>query len=415
MAGVAKLFELWVDDEASFCENAEAPGSNTGWDRRLPVLSYTITTQQERIRDGGLVSRMNDEELSHLGPREATLEFTTHLIGHLTTTAGALTQTWAQDLLSDGLGGGQTAFSGTTVSAASSGSSVTFTSTSSLAAGDIVAIGAKGDGRFDGQPAVISTVASPCTFLTAGPGTPNNGDVIYATQLAYHDESTAHTLTTKRFMCGFTSSPTTGAQYQLMGCQLAGVVDTYPLSSNALPTRTWTYRAAYWQRNAETIPSSSLTLESQHTAPCAGGSMFFAATGTATRTTATPAELSLSLELGLEPIYGPGGAGTYQQIVGWVRSGCKPTLNMSIPFTTAQETLFDTANSAYVYRHLLFAANALDGRRHGFYMPRAFHVGNRPSQPTMVNGQLYVNVTLVGRESTVTTTEKTKSAIRFFG
>jgi hypothetical protein len=410
MAGVARLFELWCDDEVSFCENAESPSSNSSWERRLPCLSYTITTSQERIRDGGLVSRMNDEELSHLGPREATLEFTTYIPGHLTTTAGSLTETWAQQLLGDGLGGAQTSFAGTTVSAATSATSITFTSTSNLAAGDIVRVGVKGDGGGDGQAAVIGSVAAPVTLLTALPAEPADAAVIYATQLAHHDESTAHTLTTKRWMCGFTSSPTTGAQYQLMGAQLAGFVDTYPLSSNALPTRTWTY----WQRNAETIPSSSLSLEAQYAAPCSGGSMFLQATGTTTRATVTPAEMTLTVDLGLEPIYGPGGAGTYQNIIGWVRSACKPTLNMSIPFTTAQETLFDAANQSYVYRHILFTANAIDGRSIGWYMPRAFHVGNRPSQPVMVNNQLYTNVTLVGRESTTTTTERTRSAIRFF-
>lgn len=415
MAAPYRLLELQYSAESSFAEFAEAPGSAT-FSNRIPCKSYTLTTSQERIRDGGLVARMNAESLSMLGPRSAELSFTVNWCGHFTTTAGALTQTWQQDLLSDGLGGGSTAFGGTTVSAASSGSSVTFTSTASLAAGMIVRVGAKGDAKGDGQPAVVGSVASPVTFLTALPGTPASPDVIYASQVAYHDESVAAggTLGSKRFLCGWATSPTAGAQYTLMGGQLASIAINLPVGQNAVPELTFTYRFAYWARSAVTIPSSSLSLENNYTGPIVGNQVFYGATGTATSATVQAAQVNLTIDLGLEPIYGGTLAGSYQQVGGWQRTMCKPSLSMMVPWQTAQETLFDTANSSYTHRQILWNSNTLDGRCVGFYMPRAFHVGNRPSQPVEINSQLYTPINLVGVDSTVTTSELTLSAVRLF-
>lgn len=413
MAAPSNLMELQYSAESSFCENAESPSSNT-WTNRIPCKSYTLTTNQERIRDGGIVSRMGDENISHIGPREATLEFTANWIGHQGVTTGALTQTYLQDLLSDGLGGGSVATVGTTLSAATTASSMTFTSTTGLAVGAIVRVGAKGDAKGDGQPGVIGTVGTPVTLLTALPATPANTDVVYAAQVAYHDESVAQTLGTKRFLVGFLSSPTTGAQYHLMGGQLAGIRITTPVGQNAIPEITLTYRFAYWARSAVTIPSTALSLESHYASPIMGGSVFIQNFGTATRATITPSTMDLTIDLGLEPIVGPTGNGTYQQISGWARTMIKPTLSMLVPYTTAWETLFDTSNSSYTYQHILFGSNTIDGRSVGFYMPRCFQVGNRPSAPTSSNNQLYVPITFVGRESTTTTNELTRSAIRLY-
>lgn len=413
MAAPYKLMEIQYSTETLFAENAESPASNT-WQKRIPCTSYTLTTSQERIRDGGLLARMNDESLSHMGPREAQLEITALLPGHMTTTAGALTESWIQSLLKNGLGGGLTAASGTTVSGATTPSSVTFTSNAGWVAGCIGRIGAKGDARGNGQAFVVGTVAAPMTFLTAVDATPNNADVVYGTQLAYHDESVAQTLTTMRFLVGYASSPTTGGQYHLMGGQLTGIRLTFPLNANAMPEITLTYRFAYWARSAVTIPSSSLSLENMYAGPVSGGSFFVQSTGTVTRALQQPAQMDLQVELGTEPIYGPGGAGSYQQIVGWARTGVKPTLTFAVPFTTSWETWWETVNTSIVKRHILFTSNPFDGRCFGFYLPNVFPVGQKPSQPIEVNGQLYVNIMVVGAEGPTTTTELTRSAVRIF-
>jgi len=414
MAAPYRLLELQYSSEASFCENAESPASNT-WSKRIPIKSYTLTTTQERIRDGGLLSRMNDESLSHLGPREAECEFTTYWPGHLTAPTGALTETWAQDLLSEGLGGGSIAQNGTTVSVGSTTTAWTVASGTTWDTGSIGRVGVKGDGRGDGQAFILSSTASNSfTSLVALAGAPASPDVVYGAQVAYHDENVALTgMTTFRFLVGYSSSPTTGAQYHLMGGQLAGV--SFSIPTGGMPEITWRWRFAYWARSAVTIPSSSLSLLNDFHAPVLAGSMFIQDVGTATRATITPAEMTLTLNLGLEPVVGPGGVGSYQYIVGWQRTLCKPTLRVSIPWTTAYETWFDTSNASFVFKHILFTANpSTDGRSVGFYMPRVFPVGNRPSAPVEVNGQLYVPVTFEGREGPTTTTHLTRSAIRFF-
>ena len=411
MAAPYKLFELWCANESAFGEFGETPGSAT-WSKRISPISYSLNLQQERIVNGELLARSSDQNLSHIGPRACSLEFTMYLGGHNTTTAGALTATALEDLLSRGLGGGNTAATGTTVSAASSGSSVTFTATTGWAAGQIGRIGNKQDARANGQAFVMGTVGAPCTFLTAVPATPANPDVIYATQQVYHDESLLTSLSTLRFMCGYSSSPTTGAQYMIFGCQLASLTLNFPLGG--LPTVTFRYTGAYWQRSANTIPSVSLTLENNFVAPSTGGSMFIQDVGTATNATITPANLTLNVDLGLEPVVGPGGVGTYQSIVGWARTMCTPTLTVQIPWSTTYETWFDVANQSFIYKHILFTANAVDGRSVGFYLPRVSPVGNRPSQVVEVSGQLYVPVVFRGREGTVTTNELTRSAVRIF-
>lgn len=409
MAGITRLFELWTAREVAFCENAESPNTNT-WDERIPTLSYKFTPTAERIPDGGLRSRMNEESYSHPGVRSWTLEIEFYLAGHLTTTAGALTQTWLQKLLSDALGGSNVAAVGTTLSGATTASSFTLTATTGWAAGQIGWMGAKGDGKGDGQAFVVNAVGPPTTSLVALPATPASPDVVYAGMQVYHDESTAQTLTSRRFMCGYSSTPTAGAQFQALGGQLSALQITWAFGD--LPRCKATFVGAYWQRNAVTIPSVALTLKDQFCAPTAAGSLCIQDVGTATRNVVTASKLDLQLDIGLEPIPGPGGNGKLQNITGWVRSKCQPTVTVTMPWTTAYETWFDTANSALVSKHMLWNANTWDGRRSAAYFPDMFPIGPRPSFPVDSNNQTYVPVMFRGRDGTVTTNELTRSAFR---
>ena len=100
------LRELHVKTESAFTENAASVSSNT-YTARVPVLSIdSPQPEHPRIDNGALLSRQNDSEPGLLGVRSAVLEFSALWGGHCTTTVGALSETWLQDLLSDGLGGG---------------------------------------------------------------------------------------------------------------------------------------------------------------------------------------------------------------------------------------------------------------------------------------------------------------------
>ena len=405
--GVFKLSQVGFNTEASFAENAESPSSNT-FGTIIPVNSFTPTLEQERIRDGAFQARSNVEALGHLGPRSASLEITVYWIGHQTTAAGALSATWLQNLLGYGLGGASSAQVGAATTGAGSATSLV-TSNATFVRGGIVRLGVKGDARGDGQPGAIASVSGgTATMLTAFGAASNGTDAVYATQLAYPDESTLASLTTLRFLV---SHATTGAQYHLMGGQLAGISFNLPIGG--LPSITLRYTFAYWQRAATTFPSAT-ALSSDYCAPVTGGSLYYQSVGTTTRATLTPSSVNFSVDVGLAPIPGPGGAGTYQSITGWVRTMSKPRLTMTCPWATAPETLFDLANGSYTNKHILFSTNAVDGRAVGFYMPNAFQVGNRPSAAVNENEQDYQTLDFVGTDGTDTTTELTKSAFRLW-
>lgn len=409
MAAVARLFELLSNVEGSFCENATSPGSNT-FDTKMPVLDYTFTPVQERIPDMGRRGRMNDEGLSNIGVKSWTLEVETYLIGHLTTSAASLTQTWQHKMLANGFGGTNITVDGTTVSAATTGSSVTFTANTDWLAGMIGWCGAKGDGRGDGQAFTVNTVASPMTFLTALPGTPSAADVIYAGQQFYHDESVAYSLSSYRFQCGYSSTPTSGAQFQALGGQLAAIAFKFPFGD--LPRVRFTYHGADWYQVAATTPNTSLAIKDQFCAPTASGRFFINDYGTATAAVEVPAELELSIDMGLEPVIGPGGNGIYQNIVGWVRSKAQPSLMVKIPFKTAYQTWWETANQTIAFKHIGFNANIVDGRRVAFYMPKVFPIGPKPIFPTVVNNQTYIQLMFRGTDDLAGSTELQKSAFR---
>jgi hypothetical protein len=398
--------------EGSFCENAESPSSNT-WTDILYCKSANLTIDQDRIRDQSYQPRMNLENLSNRGPRSASLELTLNLFGHQTTTAGALVPNTLWTLLHDGLGNGSTAGSGTTLSAATSATSFTFTSTSGWAAGMLARMGSKGDGKGDGQAFVIGTVGSPVTTITALPATPANGDVVYGMPIAYHDESSSSSLTTYRFAV---MHATTGAQYHLMGGQLAGV--KLNIQPGVIPEITLSYKFAYWQRQSTTFPNTSITPTANYSAPSTGGSFFIqdwaSGSPTSTRNTESVGSVEIALDMGLEPVNSPGGNGTYQIITAWQRTKAQPTITFQLPWKTAYETWWDTSNTATdpPYKHILYTLNTVDGRAVLIYMPRVFPIGNRPSGVVEMNKQNYVKVMGLGTESTVTTNEVTRSAIR---
>jgi hypothetical protein len=401
MPNIFALQEIAVADESGFAPNT------TTWTTRFPTLEPPqVSLNQTRITDTSLRSRMNEESLSHIGAQDCSISFKTYNSGHGTATTGALSATWQYNLLKDGLGGGSATQVGGTVNVATSATQFSTTGVTT-ATGSIIRVGAKGDGRADGQAAVVN-VAATATMLTALPATPQAADVIYATLMAYHDESVSQTLTTKRFLV---SHIDTGAQYALHGCQLANVSFEYPIGG--MPTITWTYQGAWWQRVADTTPSAR-SLEAHNCAPIAGGRMFKQTFGTATAAVLEPASVSLSLDMGLQPKPGPGGVSNYQSIIGWSRSMVKPSLTVQVPWSTAYETTWLLANASYTYEHILFNFHGADTTNGGFYLPRVFQKGQRPSYPVEVNGQNYVSVTYQGTESTTTTNELTRSAIRFF-
>lgn len=396
--------EILEEDEASFCVNAESIGSLT-YDKRLPVKEATFEPIQERIPDAALQNRQNERRPGYLGVRECKVTLTFPWYGHNTAATGALTETVLHELLSDGLGGSDlTGVGGAVGATGPTAVSLGTNHTGTLTRGSVVVVGAKGDARGDGQAAVLDDQATAGDLLTALPAAVAAADVIYATQVQYPTESLS---VTKRFLIGWDD---TGAQYHALGCQLETLTLNIPIGGE--PEIILGYRGAYWDQGAVTVPSGTAQ-ETSNWAPVAGGSMFLQTVGTTTRATITPASLALTVELGLVPNMGPGGAGTYQHITGWERTMAKPSLEITVPWSTTYQTLFRTDGSNTTHKHVLFGFNPTPGRVAGFYLPRVSVEGSHPSF-TDNDGLLYQAVTLQGREGTDTTNDLTRSAFRTF-
>ena len=414
MATPYLLQELLFNTEASFAVNAMSPTSNT-YATRIPCIGPpTVTLDQDRIRDGGIQSRSNEEAIGHIGVRSATLEFTTYWGGHQSTAAGALTETPLNQLFWYGLGGHNVGSVGTTVSgAASTTTQVNGTDLTTFVNGGLLRVGVKGDGRGDGAASPINAVtdATPdnATLLVALPAAPTTaGDVIYAMQLAYPDESTLTSLQSLRFMVGHTTS---GAQFHLMGCQLQSMA--FDLTPGDLPKVTLSYRAAYWDRGTATIPTGT-SLSDNVCAPIAGGSFTIQDYGTTTRTQTSAANIRFTVDMGLEPITTVNATGTYGNITGWVRTKSQAMLSMDVPWSqTSQAGADEWDGTSNLTKHVLFQSNHTNGRSVGFYLPRCRIAGKRPSQVVNANNQNYMTINLMAVDDT-TSTELQKSNFRLF-
>lgn len=407
MAKAIKIQQLLVADEASRGEFIAAPASAT-WTESVPFTECTFTPDQPRMPDETAQSRLAVRHASHIGARKCRIEFTMYWLGHGGTTAGALTQTLQQRLLKNGLGGGNVAQVGGTVNVPSSATAFTTTG-ATLVPGAVIRVGAKYDTRCDGQAAVVSTfAANSYVGVTALPATPAAADVVYVAQMAHHSEGAS--LVSQRF---YLMHADVGAQWIAFGCVLSGIEITTPVDGGAKSTMKLTYEALYYERLARTFPDSLATSASD-CAPVMGGSLFFANKGTATRTTMNAAEVTLRINLGLQPEIGQGGPGRYQSTRDFWRTGFSATLTLKEPWSTAAETFWDQANAALTAKHALCQANGENGLAYGWYAPNLLPIGNRPADEQPVNELGYATWEFELTEGSDVTSELTKSALRIW-
>lgn len=411
--------EVSFNTEATVAENAEAPGSNT-FGSRIPCLSFSPTMTQDRMSDGGYQARMDSPALSGsvLGVREGGFEMEANMIGLLTDPGSSTIATvpWLATLLGGALGGLRTAGSGTTVTGSgSSTTSVNVTSSAGFLAGEVVFVGARGDGRAEGSAAVVTAVSvGNITVTPALAGAPANNDVVRKAATIYHDETAVADgeLDTFRFRLGKREA---GAQYQLLGCAFTGVSINY--APRVVPTVRLTAQAAYWTRHTATIPSGG-TLLGHYSAPVAGGAAILWDWSGTTRTLCQARALSLEISTPTEPVEavgpGTGTAAQYQTVFGWQRTGFSVRVSLTVPFDTAWETLWTNYDgSSTPGRSLLFYSNNTPARRSGFYIPKLIPVGPKPVV-TEWNGQTAMVLNFEAAADSTLSTELEKSALRIF-
>lgn len=405
MAEVYALRQLLVSDEVAFAEFIASTGSLT-WEKNLPFLDATFEPIQDREADGSAQARLAVDAPGHKGPRRCRIRFRQYWMGHITAPTGAITETHQQQLLGDGLGGNTVSEVGGTVAAGAT--LTTFTATGgTLVAGGAVKVGIKGDGKGDGQIYPIgSNIGPPANLLVGFPVAPTAGDLVHACQLAYHSEGAV--LVTKRFCM---MHATTGAQFVAFGCQLSKTRFGTPVGGKG--TIEFEYEGSYWDRVPRAFPDA-LALQSHDCAPVAGGSCVVQDFGTNTpRATKTVTDFELELDLGLEPLPGIGGSGTYQWILGWTRTRAKAVARFNALWDNSWEAWWDTENPALVYKQMMLTFNPGPGRAFGVYLRKIFPMGPRPSLPVDVNAQNYVPVVVGCTEASGggAPTELLKSAV----
>lgn len=387
--------EVQSANESSFGENS------TSFTKRIPVLDVRWRPRQSRGTDNSIQVRQNEQRPGYRGPMgNDEFEIDMYCMGHQTAPSGALVETWQQELLKRGLGGGNVATVGGLVAAGASATSITHDGGTALVRGGVIRIGEPADGRGGGHALVIgATTASPANVLIAAAGAPNDDDVIYATQMAYPTE-TGHG--TQRFLLGFSES---GAQWIAHGCFLSGI--TKRMVYGDIPVLTLRYRVAWWQRAAVTIPSA-LTLENCDAAIQAGGVVLMQDHGNTTREIETASEITFQVDLGVAEQRGGGGQ-QHQPIIGFHRLGSRATIKFRVQWATEFETLWDTDGSDTTHQQVLISDNIVNGRSTGLWIPRCFPVGDRPV-PEDYNGLLFTDIELACRESTDTTNDLTRAA-----
>jgi hypothetical protein len=373
---------MFSELEVQFADETVFNEQLTTFDFRIPVLAVRPTFTSGRDTDRSLQNRLFKTRPGYLMPRSvARLEIDFYLGGaQVDTATGALVQTWLHKLIADALGGSDLTQVGGVAGASASATALT-NATGTRTRGALVRVGQVGDGRAQGQGAVIG---NPNTSLLTGlPAAPNAADVVRACLMAYLDEVPGPT---KRFLVAHADQP--GMQYIFSGCQAESFVVRQVHGD--LPVVTIAYVAAYWRDVTISTPTVE-ALEQCDAAVTAGGSYFLANVGTATRPdpeTMKFSEVEVALNMGLTPQLGQnGGTVALSHVIGWVRTK-DPTAPAGIvtirrPFRAPTE--YDSDGSQTIYKHLLATLSAgggtpeSEGRHVLWYTPRMYPIGQRPA------------------------------------
>lgn len=401
--GVYALRELCWASENGLAPNAANPSANT-WAHRFPILSFDVASpRQSRDTDGSMQNRLAESRPGFLGTRTAEIGFTTYWDGGI---QSDLSSTYLLERIG-------TLGSSYAASVTSATDAATFTAGSNFAAqGAVARVGVKGDGRGDGQAAVFATYSwsSPTASLglaTALPATPATSDpIVYAHNIWINDQ--AETWSSSRFLIAFVEA---GAQYHFMGCFPRRL--DFTISAGSLPTVRYAYSAAYWDRVAVTTPSD-LDLHDGYVSPVCGGSVVLQDVGTTARSTIAPIETTLSIEIERLEGHGPApGQAAYQTMWNVTKGRHVVAASFLVPWSTANDQFYSADGGATQHKQILVTSNAVNGRSVGFYLPRAYPIGDRPTFEDR-NGLAYQRLTFRAREGTDTTSALTRSAVRLF-
>jgi hypothetical protein len=407
MSRTATLGAALYETEASWAVNT------TTFANRFPLIGEPDVS--------GLVhaSMANPATVQYAGDRAAPIRMCYggsfrvrgHLCGHGSTTAGAVTLEEHETILGNAIGKAASGGSGTTVNTA--GATVTslpVAAATGISSGALISVGAKGDGGGDGQWAATSShSASTIGLLTALPAAPANAAVVYSAAQIYPIEDATNAdaaITSTRWLI-----QNANIQYRCHGC-FPMSVSFGGLGPGEVPYFEIEYGVSFFSYSTTTFPST-VSVDTFSPAPMAGGSLFVQARGTTTRQTYTYRSVAINIDLGIQPLLGPGGVNAEQCIVGAVRTQHTCSLEFVVDAEAATTTptwagRWDT-NADW---HILLSANgAATGKRWAFYMPSAFLDDSKPVQFND-GGINRERIRFIARTGQTTTTAVTLSSFR---
>lgn len=389
------------DEESAFAE------VSTTYDKVLQVRNTTLNPtalNRPLIERGGTFQYMGDSEFGVPGPFTGmTFRVEMDFYGHGSATNTSLSETPLGRLLGHVFGvSDATQVGGSITSNPADGTSLISTETT-LLAGGIVRVGVKGDGRADGQAAIVADNSSEYELCTGLPGTPTTDDDIFVSQMIYPDVTNSNNhLTSDGSAQNNTIRAiiaTANKQWACRGCACTGVEVT-SIDAAGIPRIALTFMAAHVTPIDVTFPSTTASSDSAP-AVVSGGSFFYQTVGTVTRQTEPVRNVSLTIDHGVVPIIGSGGANEGQVIQGYVRTMSIPRLSFSVEAedattSPAWSSWWDTDPNTNTYRHILYTMSVTDGRAIALYMPKCRPIGPRPTQAD-IEGLNYVPVQVEGR------------------
>lgn len=377
---------------------------------RLAVLGQVDVTglTQSKTDPERTVQYLQDGTMPIRGVKGGTFKTDVWIPGHGSSTASGTPSLATHETLLGYVFGNATAGGAATTGSGGTASAVTTAAASGLTAGQIVFGGLKGDGRADAQAGVVSThSASTMSLLTAFPAAMSGTDQICSAVMLYgpNAASTA-AVQAMRFR-----ALTANQQYAMHGC-FPQSVELSGFDNGGLPRASVTWGVSWWEPVSATFPSAT-AVDAFNPAPCAGGSLFVQSNGTATRQVYSARSLTISYNLGVTPLMGPGGVDSNQTIVGAVRSPEVVTVSFEVDAQTASAspTWPGRWDSDTQFYHLLYTCNsAASGKQVAIYLPNCCIVDRKPTQQG--GGVNRERVTMRAYTGTVTTSEMTLSACR---
>ena len=367
-------FALSSADEASWGDD-----SNVTFDERIPLLAPVDVSglTQNKQPMGRAMQYTNQAEPHIRMPYEASFTTSMALTGHGSTCAGAITISDLGRLLGRCIGNNSVGQAGTTVAAAPTSASQFGLNGGTVLSGGLIRVGAQKDSRGGGQWAAVNN-ASTITLLTALAATPNENDVVYASELIYPYEGASagdDTMVSQRMQ--FQSL---NQIYRAWGVFPQSLTISLPIGGVGKIDITWGAAKAVPIGSAPTWPNA--TAKDEFSAqPVGGGELWQNDNGTTTRAIKAISEFNLTIDLQVTPLMGQSGTDVYQNITGAVRTKCQASFNyVELAEASGTNTPYDAWNTdTGTAQHVLYGASVgRDGASLGFYFPKVERVGAAP-------------------------------------